>query len=424
MDTNYRTPISRRSALKLLMGAGAATVAALGLPAPLAYGETEQELREKADQTQAEIDATQSEYNAAKARLDELAAEFQALSIEQAKTLDQIYGVEEEIRALESQITETQAEIEKREKELEEKQERLSKRISSSYKSGGADFLQVLLASTSFDDLISNIYYLDKITESDSRLIADVRAVREQLTVQKAQLESDRTEREEKLAELEELNAKQQAQLDQVRATQAEISSILAGLDEKVKALMAERDAALLAAEREAERARAEAARREEEARQAAAAAAASSTPSVSYSSYTHADPSSLVQGASGSQAAVISAAYSVPSPGSGLCAWWVSDVFEVAGVGSWGGNACDMYYEWCYSSDRSEIKPGMIIAVSTYPSSGLGAIYGHVAVYVGDGVIRENIGYINTTTLDTWIANYGGSVTVRWGWLGGVALA
>lgn len=422
--TQAKHSFTRRTALRMLIGAGAY----LALPHTRVFGDTEDDLRQQAEKTQVEIDATQQQYNDAKVRLDALAAEYQAVAIEQAKTLDQIYEVEEEIRNISAEIDATQAEIEKREAELAEKQERLAKRISSSYKSGGTDFLSVLLSSATFDDLISNIYYLDKITESDERLIAEVREAREQLAAKKASLEADQAALEEKRAELEELNAQLQLQLQELQGKQAEMSDIIASLDEKVRALIAERDETLLAAEREAQRKREEEERARKEAEAAAAAAAAAeeaaAASSYGYTVTPHADISNLVQGATGSQAAVIAATYSVPSPGAGLCAWWVSDVFDTAGIGSWGGNACDMYYEWCYSSNRSEIQPGMIIAVSTWPSSGLGAIYGHVGVYIGDGIIRENIGYINTNTLDNWIASYGTAVTVRWGWMGGVKLA
>lgn len=123
-------------------------------------------------------------------------------------------------------------------------------------------------------------------------------------------------------------------------------------------------------------------------------------------------------------QKAVIDAAKSTPSPGGGLCAWWVEDVFSNAGIGNWGGNACDLYYAYCKSSDKSQLKPGMIVAVSTYPTDGLGATYGHVGIYIGNGMVRENIGYIQETPIDTWIESYGGSVTPKWGWMGGVSLA
>ncbi|MBR2683637.1 MAG: hypothetical protein IKE22_10285 [Atopobiaceae bacterium] len=391
--------MSRRDALKLLLGASTL----LGSQT-IAYAETEEELRAKAEETQRQVDEAQAEYDAVRAQLDGLAAEIQELSIEQAQTLDQIYTTEEEIAHINREIEETEEQIAIQEADLKKKQERLSKRISSAYKSGGRDFLSILLSSSSFEELESNMYILDKISESDERLIADVKEIKAALEQEKAALEQKQAELEERRAELEELNAMQQEQMASLRAKQDEVSAILADLDQKVRDLVAQHDAELLAAEQEAERAR--------------AAAAASSD------GYVRVDPSSLVQGATGSQQAVINACYSVPSPGGGLCAWWVEDVFVAAGVGDWGGNACDLYNMYCYSSDRSEIQPGMIIAVSTYPTYSLGSIYGHVGIYIGGGLIMENIGYINTNTLDNWIESYSGSVTPRWGWMGGVALA
>ena len=122
-------------------------------------------------------------------------------------------------------------------------------------------------------------------------------------------------------------------------------------------------------------------------------------------------------------QAAVVSACSWVPSPGSGLCAAWVSDVFEAAGMGYPGGDARDYYWWWCVTSDLSELRPGMVVAVTTYPSEGLGAIYGHVAIYVGGGMVMENVGAIQATPIDTWIDWYSGTVTPRWGWVYGTDL-
>ena len=46
-------------------------------------------------------------------------------------------------------------------------------------------------------------------------------------------------------------------------------------------------------------------------------------------------------------QRRIVDAAYRTPSPGSGLCAMWVSQVFSRAGLGYPDGNACDMFWWW-----------------------------------------------------------------------------
>lgn len=118
-------------------------------------------------------------------------------------------------------------------------------------------------------------------------------------------------------------------------------------------------------------------------------------------------------------QKKAISAAKSTPSPGGGLCAMWVTNVFERAGIGSWGGDARDQYAWFCKSANLPSLKPGMIIAVGRHNKSWAGSIWGHVGVYVGNGMVMDNIGYIRTISVLDWIDYYGEVVKVKWGWFG-----
>ena len=132
----------------------------------------------------------------------------------------------------------------------------------------------------------------------------------------------------------------------------------------------------------------------------------------------------SSTSSATGSLAAVTSACYSTPSTGSGGCAAWVSNVFANAGIGSWHGNACDFYWSWCTSSDLADLKPGMIIAVSSCAGTAASRAYGHVGIYLGNGIVMQNLlGSVGTMSLDTWLDYFDGYSTPAWGWLGGVVL-
>ena len=107
-------------------------------------------------------------------------------------------------------------------------------------------------------------------------------------------------------------------------------------------------------------------------------------------------------------QKKIVNAAYITPSPGAGWCAMWVSQVYQNAGLGYIGGNACDMYRNYTFTSDRSKLKVGMLVAVESSSSGGTaGLTYGHVGIYIGDGKVIDNIGRIRVTTLDDWIATF-----------------
>lgn len=409
-DSNSRasrsagSAVSRRALLTAFFGASAA--AFLGNPLR-AFGDPQ-----ASQETLDALSDAQEQYDAVQAQLDQIGNEYAALSEQQSNTLDQIEDTN-------TQIDEIQADIDDKEEELASKQEQLSARLADDYKAGDQGLLSVLLASSSFEELTSNLYYVNKVNDRDQELISEVRAAREELARQKGELETQKQE-------LEALNEQQSSQLEQMRAKQQEATETLQGLSQQVQDLIAQRDAEILAAAQEEAEARRQA---EEAARQAASSGSSSGGSPGSSGSSSGGSSSSSGGGeqssaGTGSQQRVVNACYSTPSPGRGLCAAWVSNVFRNAGLGFVGGNACDMYNAYCTSSNRSNLQVGMIVAVSTHSHTSAGRIYGHVGIYIGGGMVMENIGSINTQSIDSWCSYYGTTVSPRWGWLGGMVLS
>lgn len=384
--------LTRRAALKALLGVSALTAGLLSDPLrALATPSASQETLDA-------LSDAEAAYAEAEAKLETITDEYVELSQQLNETVTKIEEVQKQIDAKQAEIDAKQKEIDAKQAELEKKQDQLSARISQDYKTGNTDFLSVLLNSASFEELTNNIYYMGKINASDQELITEVKAAKEALNKQKAELEQDKAELEQDKAELETLQAQQQEQLSAVEDKQQEASDLVANLSDEVKALVEKRDAEILAAaEEEKRQAEAEAAAR--------AAGGTGVTGTITYDNMTD------------KGAAIVNASYSVGSPGSGLCAMWVSMVYRAAGLGYPGGNANNMYWNFCTSSDKGDIMPGMIIAVSTHSGSSAGRTYGHVGIYVGNNTVRHNIGYIATDTLDDWITTYGTLVTPRWGW-------
>lgn len=127
-------------------------------------------------------------------------------------------------------------------------------------------------------------------------------------------------------------------------------------------------------------------------------------------------------------QRKMVTAANQVGCPGQGYCAKWVSLVYQKAFGEYPGGHAFNMYDQWCKSSNKSDILPGMIVAVK--PSGATGSQYGHVGIYIGNGNVRHSTSEVHNTPLDSWIAMYGPSGKhphhnpVKWGWLNGKNLS
>lgn len=125
---------------------------------------------------------------------------------------------------------------------------------------------------------------------------------------------------------------------------------------------------------------------------------------------------------------AIVAAAKSEPKTEPHTCATWVSNVYRRVGIHI-SGNAADgsnsgspqMYENFTYSTNRSELKPGMIIAARYSP-------VGHVGIYIGNGQVISNethygVSKLVTCSVDDWISRFGNnsSYPVRWGYPPGV---
>lgn len=111
------------------------------------------------------------------------------------------------------------------------------------------------------------------------------------------------------------------------------------------------------------------------------------------------------------------------PSPGRNLCSEWVAMVFQKLGLRDVQGDACDDYWWFCKSSNRNELKVGMLIAVPSHSHSYMGGIYGHVCIYIGNGQVMDNVGRIRTYSLNKWLSYYGTTYTPKWGWYDNISL-
>lgn len=104
-----------------------------------------------------------------------------------------------------------------------------------------------------------------------------------------------------------------------------------------------------------------------------------------------------------------------------GYCQGWVADVYAKAGVN--GGQRVSAYTaveagrEWGVSKDWNTIQLGATVYGYAYKYAGQYDSAGHVGIYIGNGQIAHNIGYVKIDDLQDWIKEYDG---ICWGWNGG----
>ena len=323
-------------------------------------------------------------------------------------TLDEIDDVNAQIADCEARIADKEREIAETQAALDEAQVVLARRMSTNYKGGGRSLVALLLGSSSFNELVSNIYYARKVSEADAKAISDVKDLKERLEREQAELEEEKAVLEGVRAEKEQLLAQQEEQATQLEAAEAAQAAYVDGLDAEVPAAMAEQRAAELEAERlaaeeaqtrvaiEEETARiaaeaAEAARKAEEA--ARAAANSSNANTRYYYAPVQEAPADTTTSHHGSltdaqREIILATAWDrynagciyrtiAGGPEAFGCAGFIEYCYAAAGIKLF--RSPERQQALCIMCPESELVPGDLVFW-----------YNHVALYVGDGMIIE----------------------------------
>lgn len=190
----------------------------------------------------AALAASSSDLQAQLQQAEAQTAKYQEQANNAFAELEQLQAELEDTRA---QIASTQEEVSQKQTELDAAQDTLAGRVSSNYKTGGVSLVSIIFDSSSFEDLVSRVYYANRVAESDAEVISQVQGVQAELAAKQTELESQQEE--------------QQRLVDDAQAKAGEIQSALEQQQSYVSSLSSEVQEAL-AAEEAQRRAEAEAA--------------------------------------------------------------------------------------------------------------------------------------------------------------------
>ena len=143
----------------------------------------------KAEPTSEEL---QSQLEEARQRLESVGNTLSSLQDELMDAQVDLENIRYEVEQTTQRISDTQT-------QLDGKRQELGSRMKSSYKSGASSALDLILSSASFEELSSNIYYLDKVSEADAEAISEVQDLANQLAEQQSQLQAQEDEQEAKI---------------------------------------------------------------------------------------------------------------------------------------------------------------------------------------------------------------------------------
>ena len=354
--------------------------------------------------------------------LNSIAAEYDALTLEQNETLDDLQEVRDKISDTEGKIADVQDEVSARKEELATKRAVLADHVSSDYKAGGVSLLSILLSADSFEDAISKIHYFDVICKAEVAKIDDVNAAWDKLKQEQDALEKLKGDLQAQESSIEDLYAQQRERADAMHAQQLEAAELISTMSEEdqqklgddAKDLIADqKDAGSASSSSQGTSSKETEQKQQQQQQQQQQEQQTPAAPTTSTSDGTL-------------QRLLDVAATTGPERKEWGCSGWVYTVFKKAGISRFSGSAADFYNTWCYTSDRSQLKPGMIIAVSNTGGSAAGRMYGHICIYMGNNTVRHffHSSVLENMSLDTWINTFGRVCTPRWGWNGGVPLS
>lgn len=211
--------------------------------------------RQKIKDVQRKLRINKQQLEQVNAREKELSAELGDTTIKLEDSRVRLAEVQAELDQAEARLRVIKGKIRKARARMRRAQGALERRLRSLYMEGEVSYLAVLMQSDDFTDFLNQADYLKLILKTDSELVAEVRARKEELDRQKAaakstvdKLKALRAERADKVAALARLEAAQrslvaqvQAQRDRLASSVEELEHLSVDMERKLQRLLIER---------------------------------------------------------------------------------------------------------------------------------------------------------------------------------------
>ncbi|QXE00939.1 murein hydrolase activator EnvC [Terribacillus sp. DMT04] len=155
--------------------------------------EKQQETNSKQSELQSQIDSAESKQADNQAEQDNLRAELDNLNNKIDKNENALDDKETEIDETNQKIEKISGEIVDTEKDIDKREDKLSDRLVSLQQNGGdVQYLQVLMGSKNFGDMINRLNAVTTIMDSDKELLNGYLEAKQKLETQKQEREDEK----------------------------------------------------------------------------------------------------------------------------------------------------------------------------------------------------------------------------------------
>ena len=257
---------------------GSTIFGAIGMASAASKSELKSRLAQIKEQ-KAEIERNLESYKADQA---EYAGQIGTLNNKIALTEEEIDATQDILDELDANIAQTEQELEETTQELENKKELFATRIRVMYENGDTSYMDVLLNSENFSDMLSNMEIVSQIMDYDKGVVAEYTALKESIEQMKAELESDRADKQDYMDSLEDRKEELESDRTDLKKLLTKLENDIEYAEKTARQMQADEDKVNAEIE-ELSRQEAEAARKAAEAaKKAAQSKSASSSTSTS----------------------------------------------------------------------------------------------------------------------------------------------
>ena len=198
--------------------------------------------------TQSDVDKLNQQKKDAQNKLENVKDQKSSASDELETIKVQVSTLQNEISVLESKlytlnntISQKENEIKEKQEELVEQEELLKKRLVTLYKGGGISYIDVLLGSNNYIEMLSKFNAVNRIAEKDTELITEVSNQKTTIENQKKELENAKVEVENskkakdvKNAELQAAQVAKQSAINNLAAEEKALQSTISKFETEI----------------------------------------------------------------------------------------------------------------------------------------------------------------------------------------------
>lgn len=163
------------------------------------------------------------------------------------KTAAKIEKQEKSIKKLQKQIDQKEAAYQKSQKEMEatkkkmaDRKEKLGLRVRAMYKTGAVGYMDIILNSKSFSEVVSNAELVKKIYTSDQKALDEIKSQKKDLSGRQESLKQQKSDLEDKQAELQKEQKEMKSEQSQLKAQYSKLKSKENRMEKKLEAKLAE----------------------------------------------------------------------------------------------------------------------------------------------------------------------------------------